>query len=106
MVDDLNVTINLDHTDPSDLQIWLESPDGTIVRLVERAHADLDEEGDVATGGNGRNFRNTVFDDDADDSILDDDSLPAVHRHIPAATGTLDVHQRQGERNLEVVGVG
>ena len=50
LVDDLNVHINIDHTDPSDLQIWLESPDGTIVRLVERAHADLDEEG-------GRRFR-------------------------------------------------
>ena len=34
------------------------------------------KKGDVASGGNGRNFRDTVFDDSAEESILDDDSLP------------------------------
>ena len=72
LIDDLNVKIDIDHVDPSDLRIWLEAPDGTQVNLVSRLHAELDNIGDNASGGNGRNFRDTEFDDQADTSITDD----------------------------------
>jgi len=57
-VNDVNVTINIDHTWASDLDIKLIAPDGvTEVILVEDA------------GGSGDNFTDTVFDDAATEQI-------------------------------------
>jgi len=54
VVDDVNVTVNIDHTWDGDLDISLFSPDNTEVVLIA---ADVNIDGD--------NFVNTVFDDEA-----------------------------------------
>lgn len=64
MVDDLeivdvDVTIDIEHTWLSDLDISIMSPDGTIVRLSG------------FNGGDGDNYSVTTFDDDAETSISD-----------------------------------
>jgi subtilisin-like proprotein convertase family protein len=57
-IEDVNVTINIDHTYVGDLDISLIGPDGTTeVVLVDRV------------GSNGDNFTNTTFDDAAATSI-------------------------------------
>lgn len=52
-INDLNVTLNITHTWVSDLDIKLVGPDGTEVVLVD------------GEGGDGDNFTNTTFDDQA-----------------------------------------
>lgn len=59
VIQDVNVTLNIEHTFDDDLDIKLIGPNGTEVILVE------DE------GSSGDNFTNTVFDDDAATSIED-----------------------------------
>lgn len=54
---DVNVTINATHTWVSDLVIELVAPSGTRVRLID------------SRGGSGDNLTNTVFDDQASNSI-------------------------------------
>ena len=56
-LDDINVTINIDHTWDSDLTISLQSPSGTTVVLSD------------SNGGSANNYTDTVFDDDAATSI-------------------------------------
>lgn len=56
---DVNVMIDIEHTWTSDLRIHLESPGGTRVLLVS------------GKGGNGDNFRRTVFDDAATKGIVE-----------------------------------
>lgn len=56
-IDDVNVLINLTHTYVSDLLIKLVGPDGTEVLLAN------------GLGGNGDNYTNTIFDDEAENSI-------------------------------------
>lgn len=58
-VNDVNVTVNLTHTYDGDLTIKLIGPDASEVILADRV------------GGSGDNFTNTVFDDDATQSIND-----------------------------------
>lgn len=53
VVDDLDVTVDITHSWIEDVQLSLESPAGTVVTLVSGA------------GGQGDNFEQTVFDDDA-----------------------------------------
>ncbi|WP_231372829.1 thrombospondin type 3 repeat-containing protein [Aureivirga sp. CE67] len=57
IVTDVNVTINIDHIYDADLDIKLIAPNGTEVDLSS------------GNGGNGDNYTNTIFDDDADSSI-------------------------------------
>jgi subtilisin-like proprotein convertase family protein len=58
IVANVNVTVNIEHTWVEDLLIKLIAPDATTeVILVDRQ------------GGDGNNFTNTVFDDDAPNSI-------------------------------------
>lgn len=56
-IQDVNVTIDLDHTWVADLTITLTSPDNTVVLLSDN------------NGGGGDNYTNTIFDDDASSSI-------------------------------------
>jgi len=58
-INDVNVTLNIDHTYDADLTIKLISPDGTEVLLADRV------------GGSGDNFTNTVLDDQASMAIAD-----------------------------------
>jgi subtilisin-like proprotein convertase family protein len=58
VINDINVTFDISHTFNADINVWLTSPSGTKVRLVD----------DV--GGNSDNFTNTTFDDAALTSIL------------------------------------
>ncbi len=64
-VSDLNVNIDIEHTAVEDLDVWVESPEGTTVALT------LTE--------SGENFEGTIFDDEADDPI-DDGSAPYTGR--------------------------
>ena len=52
-INDVNVTLDIEHTYDADLTIKLISPDGTEVMLADRV------------GGSGDNFTNTTFDDQA-----------------------------------------
>lgn len=61
---DINVTVNISHVFDSDLTLTLISPTGTIVTLANRV------------GGEGNDFLNTTFDDEAARNIDDDDSNP------------------------------
>lgn len=56
-IEDVNVLINLTHTYVGDLLIKLIGPDGTEVLLAN------------GLGGNGDNYTNTIFDDEAENSI-------------------------------------
>jgi len=56
--DNLEVTVNLSHTYDSDLRLYLETPGGTLVSLVEHR------------GGSGDHFTSTVFKDSALTSII------------------------------------
>lgn len=58
-INDVNVTINVDHSYDGDLTIKLRSPLGTEVTLADNV------------GGSGDNFTNTTFDDQAATSIQD-----------------------------------
>ena len=76
-IDDLDVTLTVDHEDPSDLVMWLESPSGQEVTLVANRPRTGDADGFTAAGPNGSNFTATEFNDDATLSITDpDDALP------------------------------
>ena len=57
IITDIDVTINIDHTNDSDLDIYIISPTG------ERVELSTDN------GGTGDNYIDTVFDDDATDLI-------------------------------------
>ena len=56
-VNDVNVTVNLNHTYDADIDIKLVGPDNSVVMLSDRH------------GGSGNDYINTVFDDEADTSI-------------------------------------
>jgi len=56
-INDVNVTINLEHTFTGDLDIFLIGPDGTSVELS------------TDNGGTGENMTGTIFDDEAADPI-------------------------------------
>ena len=57
IVNDVNVTVNINHTWDGDIAISLIAPDGTTVDLSS------------GNGGSGDNYTNTVFDDAADMDI-------------------------------------
>ncbi|QTA81634.1 Uncharacterized protein dnl_39760 [Desulfonema limicola] len=54
---DVNVEINITHTNDANLDIYLIHPDGTEIELS------------TANGGTGGNYTNTIFDSDSTDSI-------------------------------------
>ncbi len=56
-IQDLNVQVNISHTWNSDLLVTLRGPDGTTVTLSQYR------------GGSGDNYTNTIFDDQATQSI-------------------------------------
>ena len=57
LVNDVNVTVNLNHTYDGDIDIKLVGPDNSVVMLSNRH------------GGSGDNYINTVFDDEAATTI-------------------------------------
>ncbi|MHA7056682.1 proprotein convertase P-domain-containing protein [Aquimarina sp. M1] len=59
-IDDVNVTVNIDHTGVGDLTILLTAPDGTTTVELTSDNGDFDD-----------NFTSTVFDDEAETSIVD-----------------------------------
>ncbi len=72
-INDVNVTINIDHTYVSDLNISLQSPNGTIVDLT------------FGNGGSGDNYTDTVF-DDAGATAITSGSPPFTGTFIPEGT--------------------
>ncbi len=71
IINDVNVTIDLNHTFDGDLTIKLIAPDGSEVMLADRV------------GGSGDNFTNTVFDDDATTPIANG-TAPFTGTYTPA----------------------
>jgi len=57
LIEDINVTVDIDHTWVSDLRIALLDPSGGFILLSDQI------------GGSGDNYTNTTFDDDAGQSI-------------------------------------
>ena len=87
---DIDVKLNINHTWNEDLQVTLISPAGTRIELFD------------AVGEDNNNFRNTVFDDDATESIYDGEApfrgtfLPGEDLNLlngedPNGTWTLEV---------------
>ena len=58
LLDDVNVTINIEHTYASDLTIFLTAPDGTTTVNLSSGN-----------GGSANDYTNTVFDDEAANPI-------------------------------------
>lgn len=75
---DVNVTINITHTFVQDLSITLVHPDGTRIDLCS------------LNGGNGDNFTNTVFDQQASTSITSINSSNAPFTASYTPEGNLD----------------
>ncbi len=75
IINDVNVTVNITHTWVADLTLVLTSPAGTTVVLSAQ------------NGGNGDNYTNTVFDDDATNEIASG-AAPFTGSFQP--TGSLD----------------
>ncbi|NRA92191.1 MAG: proprotein convertase P-domain-containing protein, partial [Psychroserpens sp.] len=70
-ITDVNVTLNIQHTWVSDLEITLTSPEGTVVDLI------FDE------GGDGDNLVNTTFDQEGTDGPIEDASAPFTGSFLP-----------------------
>jgi subtilisin-like proprotein convertase family protein len=77
-IQDVNVKLNISHTQDSDLLITLTSPAGTKITLVNRR------------GGSGDNFTNTVFDSEA---------TRAITSGSPPFTGSFRPEQSLGTYN-------
>ncbi len=104
---DLDVRIDeLRHTFDGDLEIEIEGPDGTTVTLVDRQ------------GGNGDDFIDTVFDDEASDPISagsapfsgnyqPEEALSAFDGKLQQGTYTLRIfdQEAQDEGTLEAWGI-
>ncbi|HZN68882.1 MAG TPA: proprotein convertase P-domain-containing protein [Tepidisphaeraceae bacterium] len=89
-VSDVNVTLNITHPYVSDLAVYLISPTGTRVRLLQ----------DV--GGAGDNFTNTTLDDEASQSI-NLGAAPFTGRYRPQQSLSLvDGQTIDGTWRLEV----
>ena len=74
LISDLDVTVDIEHSDVSQLTLVLESPSGTLVTLV------------AAEGGNA-NFTGTIFDEDVA-TVIDPALAPYTGRFNPS--GNLD----------------
>jgi subtilisin-like proprotein convertase family protein len=70
---DLNVNVNITHSRISDLRLMLIGPDGSVCLLSNR------------NGGDGENYINTTFDDQATKRIKEG-SAPFTGRYAPEAT--------------------
>ena len=89
-IDDVNVTVNIDHTRDQDLDVFLIAPDGTQVELF------------TDVGGGGHNFSNTTLDDEATSSITSG-SAPFSGTYRPeGALSALDGKNSLGDWTLEV----
>jgi subtilisin-like proprotein convertase family protein len=90
VITDLDVRINLTHTDDSDLRISLSSPAATTI--------DLSDE----NGGSGADYIDTVFDDEADTAI-GAGSAPFTGTFIPdAPLSTFDGEAPDGTWQLSI----
>lgn len=93
VIDDIDVTIDVDHTWDQDLTITLISPQGRRVILVDREGGDRDD------------FRGTTFDDEAETSITaaappfsgifrPEGSLAEFENTLANGRWTLEIHDR------------
>ena len=88
LIKDLNIRLNITHSDPSDLIVTLISPSGTEVRLFTGVPENGDESGSTDGGPNGVNFEDTVFDDEAEVAITD-----AAEGALPPFRATFQAEQ-------------
>ncbi|MDA1055053.1 MAG: proprotein convertase P-domain-containing protein, partial [Planctomycetota bacterium] len=91
-IDDLDVRLTIDHRNLDDLDIFLRSPDGTLIELS------------TDNGADGNTYLSTIFDDEA--TIAIDDvaaSPPFFGRHRPeAALNVFDGTDAIGTWQLQV----
>lgn len=91
IIDDVNVTINVDHTWVGDLGVKLIAPDGTEVLLSDRVCGNCD------------NFTNTTFDDEATTPI-GNGSSPFSGSYQPSESlSILDGLSSLGDWTLEIL---
>lgn len=93
-ITDVNITINITHTHMADIDIFLIAPSGTEIELS------------TDNGGGGDNFTNTVFDDNADDSITDISSsdAPFTGSYQPEeALSALNGENAEGNWTLKII---
>jgi subtilisin family serine protease/subtilisin-like proprotein convertase family protein len=88
---DVNVKIDLAHTFDGDLRISLIDPRGTEVLLVDRR------------GSNGDNFTNTIFDDEATQSITGGFAPFTGSFRPEGSMGNFDGHTANGNWTLKIV---
>ena len=90
IISDINVVVNLTHSFVSDLDIFLVSPDSTRIELS------------TGNGGDGQNYSNTVFDDEADTFIING-SAPFTGTYQPEGSlSSLDELPADGTWILEI----
>jgi len=88
IISDVNVTLDISHTWDSDLDVSLESPDGTVIQLFS------------GVGGSGDNFSGTILDDEAEGSIQFG-SAPFLGSYQPdGSLSDLDTEDVMGEWTL------
>ena len=92
IIDDVNVTVNVDHTYIGDLDVKLIAPNGTEIILVENQ-----------IGLSSDNFTNTVFDDEASIPLVNG-TAPFTGSFQPAESlSTLDGSMSAGDWTLEIL---
>jgi subtilisin-like proprotein convertase family protein len=91
IITDINVLINITHTWDADLDIFIVSPEGTSVELT------------TDNGGDGNNYTNTIFDQEAATSIITG-SAPFTGSFIPEGNlSILNGEASAGDWTLRVV---
>lgn len=94
LITNIKVTVNINHTYDKDLSLELTSPTGITILLS------------VGNGGEGNNYTNTIFDDSAENSIVDGLApfLGTFRPQIPLSY--LNNTTSQGDWTLKVVDSG
>ncbi len=86
-ITDINVFVDISHTFDGDLNVFLESPTGTVVELF------------TGVGGSGEDFFNTLVDDEA--SIpFSSGSPPYIYSFVPYSSLTTRIGSYQPEGTL------
>jgi len=101
LISDLNVNVNLTHTNVIDLQIFLKGPDKTKICLNMFDVYNLD---DFPRDQNYKDYINTVFDDEAD-TFIKGHKAPFTGRFKPIKPFNLSVfdnHDAYGPWRLQV----
>ena len=93
-ITDINVSLNISHTFDSDLSAILISPQGTAIDLFANI------------GGDGNNFLNTIFDDQATTAITDPAATPPFAGSFMPVEALSCAQRRGSQWELDARGAG